>query len=245
MDAQVIKADRAVRFFLSLALFCNIAFWFLVRGEQARWTNIPPAPDKHFAASYALGDAELSYRIIGLMIQNMGDYGGRTTSLADYDYHALAKWLFLEDFLDPHSDYVPYLAGYYFGSVQKPEEFRPVLGYLETIGRRPEGEKWRWLLQAIWITRFKLGDLDRAIELSYELARVNNPNLPEWAHQMPAFVMNAKGEKEAAYALMLQLLKTRGDRMDPTEVNAMRGYICEQILSKQEAELNPLCKKLP
>src|SRR5690606_23680957 len=134
-----------------------------------------------------------------------GDTGGRTTSLNDYNYEELAKWFFLADTLDPVSNYVPYLAAFYFGGVQEPEKFRPVLDYLVHVGNRAEGEKWRFLAHAVYLARFELEDNDTALELANKLARVNNPNMPGWTRQMPAFIMNTQGKKEAAYALLLEM----------------------------------------
>lgn len=237
--------ETLVKGLLLLVLACNIGLWSSVRGQQDKWLNVPPAPDVRFAASYGLGDAQLSYRSMGLMIQNMGDSGGRTVSLQDYNYHELVKWFFLADTLDPVSNYVPYLAAFYFGGVQEPEKFRPVLDYLEQVGSRSEGEKWRFLAHAVYLARFELEDQDTALSLATKLARVNNPKMPGWARQMPAFIMNTQGKKEAAYALLLEMLKTDPEKLAPNEANFLRWYICERILEKSEAELNPLCKDIP
>ncbi len=239
------SGERFVKGLLFLILFFNIALWFAVRGQQAKWLNVPPAPDPRFAASYGLGDTQLSYRSVGLMIQNMGDSGGRTVSLKDYDYEELVKWFFLVDALDPVSNYVPYLAAFYFGGVQEPEKFRPVLDYLVQVGSRSEGEKWRFLAHAVYLARFELQDQETALSLAHKLSRVNNPNMPSWTRQMPAFIMNTQGKKDAAYALLLEMLKTDPEKLAPNEANFLRWYICEKVLEKNEAELNPLCKDIP
>lgn len=234
-----------VRVLLGFAVLANLIFWFSVRHVQTQWTNVPPPPPKQYASASGLGDRSFSYRMNGIMIQNMGDTGGRTTALKDYNFERLSKWFFLEDSLDAHSNHIPYLAGYYFSGSQDPQKYRPVLDYLETIGVRPDGEKWRWLAHAVFMARFKMKDMDRALSLAHKLAEVKNSDMPEWTRQMPAFVMNAKGEKEAAYALMLEILKSRRDKLHPEEVTAMRSYICGSILDKSEAENNPICKNIP
>lgn len=231
-----------VKLGLAFALMLNLLFWFSVRDVQVSWNNVPPAPEKKYASAYGLGDASFAYRINGIMIQNLGDTGGRVTSLKDYNYDALTDWFFVQDHLDKKSNFIPYLASYYFGGLQEPEKFRPVLDYLEEVGKRPYGEKWRWLAQGVFLARFKLNDLDKALSMARSLAKVENDNMPAWARQMPAFVMNAKGEKEASYALMLEILKTSADIMHPNEVNAMRAYICEQILDTKEAKKDPICE---
>ncbi len=236
--------DRKLQIFIALTLFVNIALWFSVRFVQATWANVPPAPDPKYAAMSALGDKSFAYRINSLMIQNFGDTGGRVTALKEYDFDELTKWFFLQDTLDERSNFIPNLAGYYFSGVQEPEKFRPVLDYLEMVGVRPYGEKWRWLAQGVFLARFVIQDMDRALEMAELLSNLDVDDIPIWTKQMPAFVKNARGEKEAAYGLMLEILKTSADKMHPSEVYSMRIYMCTRLLDEKEAEKNPLCEGL-
>jgi hypothetical protein len=245
MRIKMLNTDRNICFFLALAVGLNILFWFSVRDIQGRWLNVPPVPELKYAEAYGLGDSELSYRMIGLMIQNLGETGGRSISLKDYNYESLSQWFFLEDHLNPRSNFIPYLAAFYFSNIANPEKMRPVIDYLLEVGQRAEGQKWRWLAQAVFLARFKMQDMDRALELAHVLAAVDNPEMPGWARQMPAFVMNAKGEKDAAYALMVEILKSRASELHPNEVTNMRYYICDRLLEKKEAHNNPLCENLP
>lgn len=230
---------------LALVLFTNVMVWFYARDVRAAWLNVPPVPSQIGAAAFGIGDRQLAYRVFGITLQNMGDTGGRSTSLNDYDYEALTRWFFLMDTLDPKSDYVPFLAAYYFGSVQDPEKFRPVLDYLQLVGARPEGQKWRWLAQGVYIARYRMNDLDKALELAHILAGNENKDMPGWARQMPGFILSAKGEKEAAYAIMVETLKTSADKLHPNEVNYMRDYICTRILDERSAQGHPLCQNIP
>ena len=113
-----------------------------------------------------LGDPSLAYRANSVVLQNLGNTGGRTVSLDQYNYDDLTQWFFLQDKLDQKSDFIPYLASYYFGSVQDPEIFRPILDYLQMVGERPYEEKWRWLAQAVFMARYTMKDLDKALELA-------------------------------------------------------------------------------
>ncbi len=229
---------------LALALVLNILFWLSVRDVKSRWSNVPPPPNIKYASIYGLGDASFAYRLNGIMMQNLGDTGGRVTPLKDYNYETLGRWFYLQDSLDPVSNFTPYLAAYYFSNVQKPEMLPPLLDYLSDIGNRPYGEKWRWLAQGVFLARYQLKDLDRALEMANALANTKNDNVPVWVHQMPAFVLSARGEKEAAYAILLEILKSRGEKLHPNEVNATKAYICTRILGKEDAAVNPLCESL-
>lgn len=228
---------------LALTVFANIGLWLDARFEKVKWLNIPPAPDISTALIASLGDPQLAYRMNGLTIQNMGDTGGRVINLRDYDYNALGQWFMLQHRLDPVSGFTPFLAGYFFGAIKgHPEKLYPVIDYLEVAAGDGAGQKWRFLSHAAFLARFKLKDTDRALDLAYKLAALKNPDMPSWTRQYPVFILNARGEKEAAYQTMVNLLKSSAQSLHPNEVNATLAYLCEQILSEQEAKADPLCK---
>ena len=240
----VSRQEKFVRLGLCFAVLANICFWISVRDVQSQWLNVPAPPPAEYAAAAGLGDRSLAYRMNSITIQNFGDTGGRMTALKDYNFEKLADWFFIQDRLDPKSNHIPYLAAYYFSSSQEPQKIRPILLYLERAGSRIDGEKWRWLAQAVFLARFKLNDLDLALSMARKLAALDKPDMPAWTKQMPAFVMNAKGEKEAAYALMLEILKSGSEKMHPEEVQEMQRYMCTVILDEAQAKDNPICEQV-
>lgn len=243
-SSQSSQSLLAIKVFITLALLMNIAFWFSVRDIRARWGNVPPVPEVKYSPVMGIGDQAFAYRMNGLMIQNLGDSGGRVTPLKDYDFERLTQWFFLQDALDPQSDYIPYLAAYYFSGVQVPEKYYPVLDYLKKVGSREGAERWRWLAQAVYVARFVMHDMDKALELAQLLAKVAPDDAPIWAKQMPVFVLKADGQRDAAYGLMVEILKANVDTMHPNEINASRAYICEQILTDDQRQSDPLCADL-
>lgn len=235
--------EKRVRLALALALLVNVAFWFVQRDMRAQWGNVPPAPKEQFSASYGLGDKSFAYRMNSIMLQNLGDAGGRVTSLNDYDYDELTNWFFLQDKLDSVSEYIPRLASYLFGGVQDSRKFRPVLDYLRAVGERSEGTKWNWLVFAVFFARHELEDMDKALELANVLAKNESETAPAWIKQMPAYVLNAKGSKREAYSLLVETLKANMNNMSNEEINATRAFICERILGAEEASSDPLCQE--
>lgn len=230
---------------LVVAVILNVVTWFHARFEKARWINVPPVPKIQTAGGFALGDSQFAYRTIGITLQNLGDTGGRSTAMDDYNYNDLVKWFYLADRLDPNSHFVPFLAAYYFGAARKPESLNPLLDYLAAVGQRPGGERWRWLGQAVYIARWQMQDLDKALELANILANLNQPDLPLWTRQMPAFILNARGDKSEAADLLLEMLKDNAENIHPNEVNYTRDYICTRILEEEKAKNMPLCQNIP
>lgn len=223
-------AKRRNLFFLILAFALNIGFWAGSSDIFAQWDGVPPVPSKAGAVMMGLGDRQFSYRLGAITLQNLGDSGGRVTPMKDYDYKKLGEWFWLLHSLDPASDHVPMLAAYYFGGTRIPSDVAVVVDYLARIGSNPAGQKWRWLVQAVFLARHRLNDPNLALDLAYGLSRMRlvDDVLPGWALQMPAFVLSEKGDRESAQKILKDLLVS-GRRFDPNEVNFMKAYLVEEL----------------
>lgn len=236
------SSPAAVYVFLLIALILQLSLWWAVRGQQARWTNVPPAPSYAGAAALGLGDPQFAYRAAGVMMQNLGNNGGRTTRFDDYNYDALAAWFSLADKLDPQADFMPFLAGYYFGAVDDPLKAARVVDYLAEQGMKSYPQKWRWLARAAFLARFSEKNTDKALKLSEWLAALYPAvPLPLWARQMPVFILQERGEREAALAMTLETLRAGVGTLPPQEINTMVDYMCHRLLSKDEALKYSLC----
>jgi hypothetical protein len=220
-----------------------VALWIYARDIQARWTNVPPVPSSFGVSGFGLGDTQFAYRSLGLMIQNLGDTGGRTTNFEEYDYTALGEWFRLMDTLDASANFIPFLAAYYFGSVETPAKAAVIVDYLAEQGRKAGSQKWRWLARASFLARFAEKNQDKALTLARELAAMYpKVQLPFWARQMPVFILEERGQKEAALAMVLETLKSESHTLPPQEVNALIDVICTRLLSKEEVQTFPLCE---
>lgn len=228
---------RAQPFILVSLLFwlalCG-ALWLAGHLAQARWPGVPPVPAEKGAVAMTLGDRQMSYRLGALTLQNMGDGGGRVTPLKEYDYRALSAWFYLLRGLDSVSDHVPLIAAYYFGATREPEQARIVAEYLAEAGQDPSGQKWRWLAQAVFLARYRANDLPYALELANKLAALqldHGRQMPIWARQMPAFVLTAMGEKDAARAIIAGILLT-DKSLKPNEINFLKAFLVERLDDK-------------
>lgn len=197
---------------------------------KTRWPGVAPAPSEPVGLLYGFGDRQLSYYVLTLTLQNMGDIGGRMTALKDYNMENVSDWLWLTYRFDKNARYAPTLASYYFGATQDPSKLRPVINYLRVVGNRADGEMWRFLAQAVYLARFRLKDDAYALELAYQLAAVPG-DLPIWTKQMPAFVMSRAGQKQASRDLFLTLMAT-GKDLSIQEINFMCGYIDDNLREK-------------
>ena len=215
---------------LAAVLALNLIFWMGAKFIYAKWEGVPPVPERNGAVMMALGDPQFAYRLGALTLQNLGDSGGRVTPIRSYSYPRLGAWFRLLDELDPASDHVPMLAAYYFGGTRVPADVAVIVDYLSHVGVRPVGSKWRWLVQAVFLARHRLGDLQLALDLAYKLSKMEllDDAMPAWARQMPAFILKEKGDREDARKIMAELLAT-GKGLHPNEISFMRDYLTEQL----------------
>jgi hypothetical protein len=228
MDAARVRRNTSAAVLVLLGL--NFLFWMGISDIYAKWDGVPPVPTRQGALMMTLGDAQFSYRFGAITLQNLGDSGGQVTPLKDYNYARLGDWFWLLHDLDPASNHVPMLAAYYFGAARDPEDVAVVVRYLAAIGQNPAGNKWRWLVHAIFLARHRLNDLHLALDLAYKLAKMQpvGDTLPQWAYHMPAFVLQEQGDRAAARKIVEDLL-TSSRRFHPNEVNFMKGYLVEQL----------------
>lgn len=237
-----VQEKRFVYAAFGLMFMLNLLVWWHALPLRAKWGNVPPVPSVESAALLTLGDKQMAYRTYGLLIQNLGDAGGEARPLRDYNYDNLVKWFWLEDNLDPRANYIPSLAAYYFSANPDTHAISGIIDYLAQVGQRPEPQKWRWLGQAVYLARFVQHDYDKALMLAEKLAALDYEHMPTWTKQMPAFVMMQKGEREGAYAILLNILGSQMNQLQAPEVNFMREYICERILTEAERATDPICQ---
>lgn len=226
-----------LKLLLGFMIALNVVFWCGSRDVYERWSGVPPVPTKSGAITMTLGDPEFSYRALAIALQNLGDVGRDVTPLKDYNYDELGKWFFLLFSLDPVSDHVPMTAAYYFGATKVPKDVSVIVRFLEVPGTIAVGEKWRWLVHAVYLAQHRMYDLDLALRLAYKLQHMPNVNeMPPFARQMPAFVLQKRGDKEAARELMENMILSQRV-LSQTDINNAKYFLTQQLgIDPQEVD---------
>lgn len=192
------------------------------------WPGLAPAPSESAALFYGYGDRQLSYRNVGMILQNAGDTGGHVTHFSNYNYQTVEDWLWLSDKLDPKANYVPSLAAYYFSAAKDPDKLAHLLDYLAHTGQDTTNERWRFLAHAIYLARFRVEDQEKALAFAEKLANLKG-NLPIWTKVMPAYVRKATGDKKEARNLLLLTIADPSAKMEQTDINQNCWYIDENL----------------
>lgn len=229
------------------AILAQAVLWYVYRKDQAIWLNVPPAPDIASVTRSFLSDDQFAYRSYALRLQNLGDLGGQATPLRFYDYGRLEEWLFLMNRLDSRSRHIPYLAAYYFGSVQdnpdKKVQLRSIVKYLRHAGAKEGARDWFWMAQAALLARYGMKDYDLALEIANELKALEVDNMPLWAREMPVFIQSSRGETQAAHDLIINILKNEADNMHPAEIFVLTEHLCTKVLDAEHVKQHPVCQE--
>ncbi|MDB5478113.1 MAG: hypothetical protein JWM96_608 [Alphaproteobacteria bacterium] len=229
------KQDALDLAWILLVLGLSFAVMHFTYEMREKWPGVQPAPSDSAALFYGFGDRQFSYRNVGIILQNAGDTGGRTTNFKDYDYGIIEDWLKLSEKLDFSANYVPSLAAYYFGSAKDPEQVRHLLDYLARVGNDSKNERWRWLAQAVYLARFQVKDQQKALDLANQLAALDGPDMPTWTKIMPAYVNKAKGDKKEARDLLLLTIADPKFHLEQAEINQNCWYINENLREEGDA----------
>lgn len=235
--ASSFKSPISIRILLAVMAAAQLTFWWQTHQIRPKMTIVPEAPDARTADALALGDHQFYFRYNGFLLQNFGDGFGRTTPLKDYDYARLAAWFRLMDAMDSTSNFVPFLATYYYSQSQHTPDVRYVVDYLYEHSLRDPGRNWWWLAQAVYLARHKLEDKDLALEIAKVLSDASG-DIPFWARQLPAYILESMGEKQAAYGIMKGVLD-HYEEIPPEELRYMK-YFIEDRLGMKNGEPVPV-----
>lgn len=231
-----LRQDGAMRLaVLAFALLVGgqVAFWSYSREVMPEMGIVPDVPGERTVNALSLGDDEAFFRILALNIQNSGDTFGRFTALYKYDYNKLYHWFRLLDGLNNRSNYVPALATYYFSQTQNPNDVRYLVDYLAEYTSGRVKEKWWWVVQGVYLAQHKLRDFDQALRLANTLRGVRG--IPIWAQQMPAFIMEKRGEFDDARVIIEDILDHPED-YSQGELNFMLYFAKERMHQYKEMQ---------
>lgn len=222
--------------FFTLFLILQICFWNKYNDIKPDMIIVPTVPSTIAVKAISLGDSQFYFRYLGLKVQNAGDSWGRFTALNQYNYSDLLRWFNLLDTLDNNSNFIASLAAYYYSQSQNPEDTIYVINYLRNHYKHDPVNKWWWLSQATYIANHKLKDKDLALELAYEMHNLPSyVEMPLWARQMAAFILEEKGEMESAKQIIADILYNQKD-FTIGELNFMEYFITERLENEEFRE---------
>jgi hypothetical protein len=206
----------------------QLGYWAETRNRLPEMGIVPDVPGKIAVKALSFGDEEFYFRLLALDIQNAGDTFGRFTELYKYDFRKLYAWFTLLDTLDNDSNYIPFIASYYYSQTQHVGDVRYVVDYLYEHSWWRPGKKYWWLAQATYLAQHKLKDNDLALKMASPLEHADNA--PFWVRQLPAFVHEKRGEMDDAMRIIQNILQQAKEHKIPdSEFRFMEYFIKERL----------------
>jgi hypothetical protein len=213
----------------------QLGFWNMSRVILPDMGVVPNVPGRTAVKALSFGDEEFYFRLLAQDIQNAGDTFGRFTELYKYDFKKLSAWFTLLDSLDSESDYIPFLASYYYSQTQHVPDVRYVVDYLyEHSKDRPDKNYW-WLSQAAYLAEHKLDDKNLALKVALPLE--NATTAPYWARQLPAFVHERRGEMDDAKRI-IEHIEANAKDIPPNELKFMTFFVKERLNKLEKLQKN-------
>lgn len=205
----------------------------------AGWTNkikvdftiTPLPPSKLEMDLFSMGDKELLYRIYSFKLQNAGDTFGETTPLKDYDYEKLEKWFYALSELDPRSEWVPSIAGFYYSASQNADDNRYIVNYLLDFAEKDPEKHWRWYVTSAYIAKHKLNDPTLAFNMAKRLLNLKSDKLPFINRIMALFLFSEKEAKSCRAVNLVYNLIQSGD---------LEAVLSDKFFSAKEGMYNYL-----
>ena len=227
---------------LILFALLQLGFWCGTHKKLPDMGIVPDVPGKIAVKALSFGDEEFYFRLLALDIQNAGDTFGRFTELYKYDFKKLYAWFTLLDTLDNESNYMPFIASYYYSQTQNVGDVRYVVDYLyEHSHDRPEKKYW-WLAQATYLAQHKLKDNDLALKMASPLEHADSA--PFWVRQLPAFVHENRGEMDDALRIIEEIeAKANEHQIPDSELRFMTYFVKERLKRMDKLETDR--KSLP
>jgi hypothetical protein len=175
----------------------------------------PPAPAALKLASF--GEAPAAARLAMLYLQAYDYSGTNATPYARLDYSRLVGWLDAILALDPRSEYPLFAAARVYAENPDPARSRIALDFVYRQFFADPDRRWPWLAHAALLAKHRLKDLALARRYAAAIERnTRSANVPLWARQMEAFILEDMNELEAARILLGGLLES-GAITDPGE----------------------------
>lgn len=213
-------------------LVLQLAFWSHTKLIRPATDVVPTPPGQQTLQALSFGDSEFYFRFNAMYLQNFGDAFGRVISLRYYDYCNLYQWLRLLDMLNGKSNMLPSMTTYYFSQTQNTTDVRYLVNYLYMHAMSDIKNKWWWLLQSMYLSMYKVNDMDLALKVAQPMM---SADVPVWAQQMVAVVHEKRGEMADALRIM-ENISNNATELSDQDLRYMEYFVKERLGKLEEAE---------
>lgn len=219
MGERSIKAvPRPVLAMLALALAAQILWAASVPRLKAGAEALPAVPSREAIVAASFGENIPASEWLALYLQTFDNQPGVSVPFAALDYTVVVGWLERMLLLDPKAEYPLLMATHLYAQVPDPTRQRQMLDFAYRQFLAAPNQRWSWLAHAAIVAKHRLHDLPLALKYAQSIARhATGREVPNWARQMPIFILEEMGETESAKILLGGLL-ANNTLTDPHEI---------------------------
>jgi hypothetical protein len=209
---------RIVVAFLALALAAQIALKIIAPRPGARAEDLHPAPGIGALRLASFGDPVALAKGLMLYLQAFDYQSGTRIPYRDLDYDRLEAWLARILELDPQGQYPLLAASRLYAEVPVEAKQRSMLEFVYRQFLLDPNRRWPWLAHATVIAKHRLHDLPLALRYARAIqSSATAADVPLWATQMEAFILEDMNELEAARLVIGGYIQS-GRVKDPGEL---------------------------
>jgi len=225
---------RSVLGLLALGLSAQIALKAGVPAPVARAEDLSPAPSIGVLRLASLGEPVAFAKGLMLYLQAFDYQSGSRIPYRDLDYDRLEDWLARILELDPQGQYPLIAASRLYAEVPVESKQRSMLEFVYREFFHDPNRRWPWLAHATVLAKHRLHDLPLALRYARAIQRhAVAKDVPAWARQMEAFILEDMNELEAARLVIGGYLQS-GSVTDPGELKFLEEHL-KQLESRTRA----------
>jgi hypothetical protein len=218
--------------------------WYNSKNIKPKFVITPYPPTATEIEALSFGDKQFLFRTLVFKLQNAGDAIGQYNNFNEYDYKKLRTWFEALDKIDIHSQYIPYMAAYYYSIVKNVEKSKIIAQYVVSFASTNPQEYWRLLTTALYIYKVQIPNSHNEM---YKIGQILlKQKIPLWAKALAAFFLKESGDICASYELINQV--TQDDEIESKE-NINDRFLIKVLntniekLKNQSISMINFCKK--
>src|SRR5262245_20385490 len=193
------SVPRVVLALLIAGLGAQIALRASAPSPRASARDLAPPPSIGVLRLASFGDPVALAKALMLYLQAFDYQSGSKVPYRDLDYDRLEPWLTRILDLAPKAQYPLMAAARLYAEVPDEAKQRGMLEFVYRQFLLDPNRRWPWLAHATELAKHRLHDLPLALRYARAIQRYAvAPNVPLWARQMEAFILEDMDELETA-----------------------------------------------
>jgi hypothetical protein len=227
-ERPMLSLPRPLLLALVLLLIAQTIHHHLDRqGLESRYRGLSQPYSAAIYRGLAMGSEQLFGYLLAIRLQLHDNQVGRHFSYKLIDYPLLIDWLDRITEVSPGTEYPMLLASRIYATTSDPEQLRQILGFIERRFDDDPQLHWRRLTEASLAAKYKLDDLDLALQLARKLTQLPaSVVMPHWARDFEFLLLTELNELESAIAVIEALLQTDAVN-DPDEHRFLQGKLLD------------------